>query len=97
MTNIQIFEHSQFGKLEIAIIDGREHVEAVPCAQVLGYANPRDAVLRHCRYVVKHDVPHPQSHEKTIEKSFIPESDLYRLIVRSNLPEAEGYFDEAVA
>jgi len=89
MSRIQVFSHSHFGKIEVAVIDGKKHIEAIPCAKALGYANPRKAIIDHCRYVTKRDVPHPQSPNKTIEKNFIPEGDLYRLIVRSNLPEAE--------
>jgi len=106
MTNIQIFEHSQFGKIDVAVIDGKEHFAATECAKALGYANPRDAILRHCRYVVKHDGvsettnQHGKTTEQTVEKSFIPEGDVYRLIVRSNLPEAEKFerwvFDEVL-
>ena len=98
MTAIQIFENPEFGTFDVAIIDGKAHIEATPCAQALGYERPHDAISRHCRYSVKHGVPHPQSPGKTIEKTFIPEGDLYRLIVRSHLPEAERFerwvFDE---
>ena len=40
MTNIQIFEHSQFGKINVAVIDGKEHFAATECAKALGYADP---------------------------------------------------------
>ena len=69
-------------------------------AVALGYKNPRDAINRHCRYVVKRDVPHPQAPDKSIEMFFIPEGDVYRLIVRSDLPSAEKFerwvFDEVL-
>jgi len=49
---------------------------------------------------VKREVPHPQSKNKTIEKNFISEGDLYRLITHSELPEAEKFerwvFDEVL-
>jgi prophage antirepressor-like protein len=100
MSNIQIFNSPEFGQLTTAIINGKKHIEATPCAEALGYATARDAISRHCRYVVKHVVPHPQSPGKTIEKSFIPEGDVYRLIVRSHLPSAERFerwvFDEVL-
>ena len=64
------------------------------------YSNPRDAIIRHCRYVVKHDAPHPQSPDRKISMTFIPEGDLYRLIVHSKLPSAEQFerwvFDEVL-
>lgn len=49
---------------------------------------------------MKHGVPHPQSLSKTIEKNFIPEGDLYRLLTHSELPSAESFeqwvFDEVL-
>jgi len=99
-TNVQIFTNPEFGEIEVVIIDGKKHIEAIPCAKALGYADPHKAIKQHCRYPVKHPVPHPQSPDKTIEKLFIPESDLYRLIVRSELPAAEKFerwvFDEVL-
>ncbi len=59
-------------------------------AAALGYSNPRDAIIRHCRYVVKRDAPHPQSLDRKISMTFIPEGDLYRLIVHSKLPSQSG-------
>ena len=64
---------------------------ATECAKILGYKNPTDAISRHCRYLVKHEVPHPQNPNKTIEKVYFPEGDLYRLIMRSKLPEAQEF------
>jgi len=64
----------------------------------LGYSNTKDAIKRHCRWGVKHALPHPQSPNKTIEMFFIPEGDVYRLIAHSRLPAAERFeewiFDE---
>ena len=34
------------------------------------------------------DIPHPQSPIKTIEMTFIPEGDVYRLVAHSKLPGA---------
>lgn len=69
-------------------------------AKMLGYSNPHDAISKHCRYLVKCEVPHPQNPQSIIEMRFIPEGDVYRLIVRSKLPNAEKFekwlFDEVV-
>lgn len=69
-------------------------------AKALGYVKPRDAIKRHCKGVVKHNVSHPQNPTKQIEMSFIPEGDVYRLIVRSKLPKAKEFesliFDTAL-
>lgn len=69
-------------------------------AKMLGYSNPHDAISKHCRSLVKCEVPHPQNTQKNIELGFIPEGDVYRLIVRSKLESAERFeswlFDEVV-
>ena len=57
-------------------------------AIALGYKDPTNAIKLHCRWVVKHHLPHPQSKTKMIEGNFIPEGDIYRLIVNSKLPKA---------
>jgi len=97
---IQIFENREFGQLSILMIDGKPHFIAKECASVLGYKDTINAVKRHCRWVAKHHLPHPQSPDKFIEVNFIPEGDLYRLIIRSKLPTAEIFekwvFDEVL-
>lgn len=80
--------------------DGNVLFGATDVAKMLGYSNPHDAIGKHCRYLAKYDLPHPQSPEKTIKVGFIPEGDVYRLIVRSKLPSADKFekwlFDEVV-
>lgn len=100
MTDTKVFQHSEFGKLDVMLIDDKPYFPATECATILGYAVPRKAIFDHCRYVLKRNVPHPQSPDKTIEMNFIPEGDLYRLIIRSKLPAAERFehwvFDEVL-
>lgn len=57
-------------------------------AKALGYTNSRRALAAHCRCVTKRYIPHPQSLNKTLEVSFVPEADVYRLICHSKLPSA---------
>lgn len=80
---IQAFENSEFGRLDVLMIEGKEHFPATECARMLGYALPDKAVRDHCRYRLKWTVPHPQSPGKTTKKNYIPEGDLYRLIVKA--------------
>ncbi len=100
MNNLRVFKSPEFGKLEVMMIDGKEHFPATEVARILGYKNPKDAVQRHCRWVAKHDLPHPQNPDKQIQVNFIPEGDLYRLIIRSKLESAERFerwvFDEVL-
>ncbi|MEG2719710.1 MAG: phage antirepressor KilAC domain-containing protein [Oscillospiraceae bacterium] len=85
---IQIFNNSEFGELEILKNEDKFYFPATECAKILGYKNPRKAIIDHCRCVTKRDAPHPQSKTKTIKRSYIPEGDLYRLIVSSKLPSS---------
>lgn len=95
---LQTFNNDQFGELRTTEIEGKIYYCGNDVAKALGYSNPRDAISRHCRGVVKHDVPHPQNSMKEIEMIFIPEGDVYRLTARSKLPQAEKFeswvFDE---
>jgi prophage antirepressor-like protein len=82
-----------FGKFSAIEIDGKPYFPATKAATILSYGKPDDAVRRHCPHPVKRGVG-VQTGEKadgtpamqTVEKTFIPEGDQYRLIVRSNLP-----------
>lgn len=90
MVNIITKTNEQFGT--IRQINGKP---ALWCgsdvAKALGYANSRKAITDHCRCVTKRYIPHPQSPNKQIEVSFIPEADVYRLICHSKLPKAQEF------
>lgn len=47
MNELQVFQNKQFGNLEILSIEGKEWFPAIQVAEILGYANPRDAISRH--------------------------------------------------
>lgn len=100
VNNIELFTDSEFGELEIVEADGKFLFPATDCAVKLGYSNPWKAIGDHCRSLTKREVPHPQSNNKTIEKNYIPEGDLYRLIVYSKLPSVKKFeswvFDEVL-
>lgn len=88
---LKIFENKMFGTVRTI----KENDKVLFCgsdmAKALDYTNPRKAILDHCRCVTKRDIPHPQSKDKMMEMSFIPESDVYRLIVQSKLPSADKF------
>lgn len=91
MNGLQIFSNPQFGSIRTLDEDGKVLFAATDVAKALGYSNPHDAISKHCRYLVKREVPHPQAPDKLIELNFIPEGDVYRLITHSNLPDAEKF------
>lgn len=85
---IQIFSNDEFGQVRTIEIDGKPYFLANDVATALGYKNTNDAVSRHCKGVVKHDTP-TNSGIQSI--SYIPEGDIYRLVMRSKLPGAERF------
>lgn len=91
MRELKIFKNPEFGSVRTVEIDGKPYFVANDVAKALGYSNISDAVARHCRWVVKHDIPHPQSKTKTLEVNVIPEGDLYRLISGSELETAKKF------
>ena len=100
MNDLKVFSSTEFGELGIMLIDGKEYFPATQCAKILGYANPRKAVIDHCKKdgVTNRDVI--DSLGRTQQMKFINEGNLYRLIVSSKLPAAEKFerwvFDEVL-
>ena len=97
MNELMIFENREFGRIRTTEIDNKPYFSAYDIATALGYSNSRDAILRHCKGVVKRDTLTSQGMQTL---NFIPEGDIYRLIVRSHLPSAERFeswvFDEVL-
>lgn len=100
MNEMKLFNSSQFGTLEVVLINGKEYFPATDCATMLGYANPYDAIEKHCRKdaLAFHEVI--DSMGRTQKKKYITEGNLYRLISHSKLPAAEKFekwiFDEVI-
>ncbi len=96
-TNIEIFNNEEFGRVRIIEENGSFLFCASDVAKALGYSNIRGTIKRHCRGVLKRYTPTSSGVQ---EISFIPEGDVYRLIVHSKLPSAERFerwvFDEVL-
>lgn len=90
MNNLQVFKNEKFGTVRTITENGKTLFCALDVATALGYAKPRNAITMHCLYALKRGVPHPQSPDKTIEMTFIPEGDIYRLAAKSQIPGADG-------
>lgn len=92
MFELKIFKSEQFGQIRTQV--DRETQEVVFCgkdvAEALGYTNPRKALIDHCKggnELVTPSFGGPQ------KMKFIKEADIYRLVMRSKLPEAESFQD----
>ena len=104
---LQVFNHEQFGDVRIIEEDGRVLFCGKDVAAALGYDSPRKAVRDHCPHGTKRSIGVMTGKKadgtpamQNVEMTFIPEGDLYRLIVRSKLPAAERFekwvFDEVL-
>lgn len=86
--NVITMANAKFGTVR-KIVEGESVLYCgADIAKALGYTNSRRALDAHCRCVTKRYIPHPQSHDKTLEVSFVPEADVYRIICHSKLPSA---------
>jgi len=97
MNELKIFENSKFGQVRIIEKDGKPYFVGSDVAKALGYAIPHKAVQTHCKGVLKWNIPTNGGNQEML---IIPEGDVYRLIVRSQLPDAEKFerwvFDEVL-
>lgn len=97
MNEVKLYEDERFGNIRILEENGKVLFCGKDIAEALGYSNPRDALIRHCRGVVKRDGvtlttnQHGVTSEQTVEMSYIPEGDVYRLIASSRLPQAQEF------
>lgn len=85
----QIFENAEFGQVRTLLENnGTVLFCGSDVAKALGYANPAKAMKDHCKGITKRST---LTGGGTQELSFIPEPDVYRLIIRSKLPCAERF------
>lgn len=97
MNQIEIFKNAEFGSVRI-IEDGDRYLFCgIDVAKALGYAKPRNAINAHCKGALKRGSLTAGGVQELI---FIPEGDVYRLIVHSKLPSAQRFekwlFDEVM-
>lgn len=90
-SEIKIFENEKFGNVRIAMSENGEPLFCLAdVAKALGYSRPADAVNQHCKGVVI--LPTPTNGGVQSIK-FGKESEVYRLVMKSKLPEAEQFQD----
>ena len=90
MNELQIFNNPEFGEIRTLDENGVPLFCRNDVAKALGYAVPRKALFDHCKGVLKRNIP---TNGGIQEMSFIPESDIYRLVFSSKLPTAEKFTD----
>lgn len=91
MNKIQIFQNEQFGKVRIAMNENEEPLFCLAdVAKALGYNRPADAVSQHCKGVVILPTP---TNGGIQEMKYGKESEVYRLTMKSKLPDAGKFQD----
>ena len=88
---IQLFNNSEFGNVRVIMQENEPYFVAMDVAAALGYADPSRAVIQHCKKSIKATKLANHQGEPPVNFNLIPESDVYRLIMRSNLPKAEEF------
>ena len=90
MSSLITFENMEFGKLTVMEKDGEFFFIGKEVAEKLGYANTRDALVRHVDIDDKADVVFHDGRQRRNMVS-INESGLYALILSSKLPQAKEF------
>ena len=91
MNKIQIFQNEQFGKVRITMNENDEPLFCLAdVAKALGYSNPAKAVIDHCKGVTVLETPTQRGIQPI---KYGKESEVYRLTMKSKLPNAEKFQD----
>lgn len=96
MNEIRIFQNAQFGNVRVVMNESNEPLFCLAdVAKALGYSRPADAVSQHCKGVAILPTPTINQHGATVvqEMKYGKESEVYRLTMKSKLPDAERFQD----
>lgn len=97
MSNLMVFNNENFGQVRTLTIENKPYFVGKDVAEILGYNEPHKAIARHCKGGIKHPILTEGGQQ---DMSIIPEGDIYRLIIKSKLPQAEKFeswvFDEVL-
>lgn len=87
---IQIFENAEFGKVRTVVIENEPWFVGKDVAEILGYSNPRDAILKHVDEEDK-GVAKCDTLGGAQDFTVINESSVYALVFGSKLPAAKKF------
>ncbi|GLU98831.1 Bro-N domain-containing protein [Megamonas funiformis] len=97
---LQIFNNAEFGQVRTIVDGGKILFCASDIAKALGYEKPNNAINTHCKNATLKQGIITDNLGRKQNANFIPEGDIYRLVVRSKLPTAEKFeswvFDEVL-
>ncbi|WHL28117.1 BRO family protein [Pseudomonas juntendi] len=91
---VNLFSFEGF-QVRVVLVDGEPWFSARDVAERLGYTNPQKAVRDHCKS------PRPVGVNDSFtlgpSANIIPERDVYRLVMRSKMPQAERFEEWVVS
>lgn len=95
MSEIKVFENSEFGKVRVSVVNGEPMFCLSDVAKALGYSRPADAVSQHCKGVSILPTPTVNQYGSTVMQDikYGKEGEVYRLTMKSKLPNAEKFQD----
>lgn len=92
MNELQIFNNEEFGQIRTVEIDGEIYFVGKDVTEILGYSNPRKAIIDHVDEEDKTDgVTIRDSIGREQNPVCINESGLYSLILSSKMPNAKKF------
>ena len=90
MSELQVFNHAEFGSVRTITVEGESYFVGKDVAEILGYSNTRKALADHVdeedKGVTKCDTPGGVQNLTVIN-----ESGLYSLILSSKMPTAKRF------
>ena len=92
MKELTIFNNPEFGEVRVIELDGEAFFVGRDVAIALGYANPNDALTKHVPDKFKR-VSQIATPSGTQNMTVINEAGMYKLVMRSKLPNAERFSD----
>ena len=88
MNELQIFNNEEFGSVRTITKDGKTYFVGNDVAKALGYSETAKAIRTHCKGVSEMDIP---TNGGVQTMKMITEGDIYRLVIKSQLPQAEKF------
>lgn len=88
MGELHIFNNSDFGQIRTVTKEDKTYFVGNDVAKALGYTETAKAIRTHCKGVSEMDIPTNGGIQKV---KVITEGDIYRLVIKSQLPKAEEF------
>lgn len=95
MNDLKIFENNAFGKVRVQVVNEVPMFCLADVASCLGYSRPADAVTAYCKGVAILPTPTYNQHGAEVIQNikFGKEADVFRLVMKSKMPDAEKFQD----